>query len=240
MRKLTRASFGVLFVFAGCGDSVGAIGVTPDLTVGADLAMPDLAMPDLARPDLAMPDLAMPDLAMPDLAMPDLAMPDLAMPDFAMPDFAMPDLAHPDLALPDLARPDFSLPDFALPDLATPDLSQPDFRAYTCNGLHADVASWLSEHASCQSDNDCTWLSTACGLDAQCGAALNSSAAGAYLTLLENNWLGMSCQPMASSGSDPCSCSHNPPPVACCSGTCMMGGCPLRAPKSPVANPAKL
>ncbi len=98
----------------------------------------------------------------------------------------------------------------------------------SCGDVAAEVSQWLASHESCTVDNDCTTLSTACGLPGACGTIADTGAPGAHLDGLVAAWTNGHCGP------DFCPCPAQPAcKVGCNDGACgckQLGTRPLGAP----------
>jgi hypothetical protein len=63
----------------------------------------------------------------------------------------------------------------------------------TCGAVAAEVHAWLAAHTACHADADCIALTTACGLDGQCGGYYNVDVRGAALDAWLATWGQRDC-----------------------------------------------
>lgn len=88
-----------------------------------------------------------------------------------------------------------------------------DLAGASCSAIAASVQTWLDGHLSCTVDADCTVVSTACGLDGQCGTIANTQAPGPYLMSLVSAFVGEGCSAL-------CECPAYAMQPGCNKGVC--------------------
>lgn len=93
-----------------------------------------------------------------------------------------------------------------------------DLAGLSCGEIAQAVTAWLDGHTQCTADADCTIVATGCGLPEPCGAPVDQSAVGPYLSSLLDGWRAEKCE-------QPCGlfCPFIGRAV-CVDGTCRAGG----------------
>jgi hypothetical protein len=105
--------------------------------------------------------------------------------------------------------------DMVAPSDLTGTFPQPDLRGATCADIAQSVHAYLSAptNLACKVDGDCASLTTACGLEGQCGFIANLKAPSSYLQMLVDDFTKQGC-------SIPCACPLFEPQPGCNNGVC--------------------